>query len=65
MKEYDHRETLLDELYEARARWERKDYLLTARVMGDVANGGSGIDEALDALTQYDIAIGDFERVFR
>lgn len=64
MSEYNEREHLLDECYEARARWERRHYFTTARAMGNVASGGSGIDEALDALQEYDYALQQFERTF-
>lgn len=61
--EYNPREYLLDECYEARARWQRAEWLTTPRVMARV-----GIDAALDALSEYDReqeqANRDFERVF-
>jgi len=50
---YDPIEKLLDDAYESRARWERKEWATTPRAMGAVAMGGSGIDDALDALNEY------------
>lgn len=57
--EYDHREYLLDDLYEARKRWERAEWIVTPRVMDRV-----GIDLALDALVEYDRNLAEFEAVF-
>lgn len=51
--EYAEIEYIMDDLYEARKLWERKEYLITPRVMGSVALGGSGIDDALDAFNAY------------
>lgn len=55
---------ILDELYEARGRWERKEWLNVPRVVGSVALGGTGIDDALDVMNQHIQAVSDFERVF-
>jgi hypothetical protein len=63
-QQYPEREYLLDECYEARARWERREWATTARAMGSVANGGTGIDDAIDALADYDKNVAEFERVF-
>lgn len=57
--EYDHREYLLDDLYEARKRWAKAEYITTPRVMERV-----GIDVALDALVEYDKGVAEFETVF-
>ena len=57
--QYDPRELLLDECYAARARWERRDYALTARAMAE-----TGIDAALEALREYDLAVAEFENTF-
>lgn len=45
--DYPPLELALDELYEARARWRQREYIVTARVMGEV-----GIDAALDVYNQ-------------
>lgn len=58
-KEYDQREYLLDDLYEARALWERGEYLIAPHSAGMIA-----VDKALDALVEYDKRVADFERVF-
>ena len=55
---------ILDELYEARGRWQRMEWLITPRVMGEVAMGGCGIHEALDDYRAWRDAVADFERVF-
>ena len=55
---------ILDPLYEARGRWERKEWLNNPRVVGSVALGGTGINDALDAMNEHIKAVADFERVF-
>lgn len=50
---------ILDPLYEARGRWERKEWLITPRVMREC-----GIDLALDAMNEHLKAVEEFERVF-
>lgn len=55
---------ILDPLYEARGRWERREWLKTARVVGSVSCGGTGIDDALDAMNEHIKAIEAFEAVF-
>lgn len=50
---------ILDPLYEARGRWERKEWLLTNRVMQEC-----GINQALDDMNEHLRAVADFERVF-
>ena len=67
VNEYQDIEHLLDEVYAARWRWERREWATTPRAMGSVAMGGTGIDDALDALNEHwelEQAIDDFERVF-
>lgn len=58
-REYGTESDLLDELYEARARWRRAEWITTPRVMARV-----GIDEALDNYNEYMRAVEDFEEVF-
>jgi len=55
---------ILDPLYEARGRWERREWLNTPRVLGSVALGGTGMNDALDAMNEHIKAVEDFERVF-
>lgn len=50
---------ILDPLYEARGRWERKEWLMTDRVMTEC-----GINLALDAMNEHLRNVADFERVF-
>jgi hypothetical protein len=57
--EYDPLEYALDQLYEARALWERGDYLIAPHSVGMLA-----VDEALDHYNDLRRDIQDFERVF-
>lgn len=46
-------------LVEAREAWQRREWLITARVMAEV-----GIDAALDDLQAFMAAVDDFEETF-